>query len=107
MVSPITREWDVNFRANFVENSFEILQRLKKEGDPKFVAIVGWLDRWKKLYGVRQLGLCIEKPSGDIHSVLDFKAKFQKLIDDEGTGMLGDAIYNCDETGLHFKLFPV
>lgn len=93
-----------SFRAHFAGNGFEILRRFKKEGEPKFVASVGWLDRWKKRYGVRQLSVSGEKLSGDIQSVLDFRSKFQKLVEDEGTS--GDAIHNCDETGSNFKLLP-
>lgn len=36
-----------------------------KEGEDDFSASVGWLQRWKSRYGVRQLEMCGEKLSGD------------------------------------------
>jgi hypothetical protein len=55
-------------------------------------------------YGVRQLNICGEKLSENLQEVLKFKAKFRCLIDNEG---LSDKhIYNCDETGLNYKMLP-
>lgn len=86
------------------EKALQFYEMFKKEGESDFVASVGWLDRWKKRYGVRQLTVSGEKLSGDMASVRIFKDNFQKLIESEG--LTGDQIYNCDETGLNFRLLP-
>ncbi|XP_066257537.1 jerky protein homolog-like [Euwallacea similis] len=70
----------------------------------QFTASSGWLDRWKKRYGVRQLTVCGEKLSADVSSVDKFKQDFKKQI--ENCGYTCDQIYNCDETGLNYKMLP-
>lgn len=77
---------------------------LLKEGDESFSASVGWLDKWKKRHGVRQLDVCGEKLSGDSGAVSDFIEKFKQIITKEN--LSAEQIYNCDETGLNFKLLP-
>lgn len=75
-----------------------------KEGEPGFTASIGWLDRWKKRYGVRQLNICGEKLSAEIESVNEFKKRLHCLIEKEG--LSGDQVYNCDESGLYIKALP-
>lgn len=75
-----------------------------KEGEDDFTASVGWLDRWKKRYGVRQLEMCGEKLSADSEAAVQFCDKFQRLIKSEN--LTPDQLYNCDETGLNFKMLP-
>lgn len=36
----------------------------------RFTASAGWLDRWKKRYGVRQLNVCGEKLSADVLAIV-------------------------------------
>uniref|UniRef100_K7F4N8 HTH CENPB-type domain-containing protein n=1 Tax=Pelodiscus sinensis TaxID=13735 RepID=K7F4N8_PELSI len=72
--------------------------------EPDFTACVDWLHRWKKRYGLRQLSICGEKLSANQEGFLKFKGKFHCLIDNEG--LSGEQIYNCDETGLNYKLLP-
>lgn len=69
-----------------------------------FTGSSGWLDRWKKRYGVRQLTVCGEKLSADVSSIENFKQDFKKQIKDNGYTY--DQIYNCDETGLNYKMLP-
>ncbi|XP_066248165.1 jerky protein homolog-like [Euwallacea similis] len=54
----------------------------------QFTASSGWLDRWKKRYGVRQLTVCGEKLSADVSSVDKFKQDFKKQIEDCGTHVI-------------------
>lgn len=75
-----------------------------KEGDNTFTASEGWLDRWKKRYGVRQLEICGEKLSADSEAVVQFCERFNKIVLEENLTM--DQIYNCDETGLNYKMLP-
>lgn len=75
-----------------------------QEGEEDFTASIGWLDRWKKRYGVRQLEVCGEKLSADSEAVVQFCEKFKNLVKSENLTL--DQIYNCDETGLNFKTLP-
>lgn len=86
------------------EKAIKFYDELKDEGESGFTASNGWLDRWKQRYGVKQLSICGEKLSGDPNSVGEFKIKFQELIEKEG--LTGDQIYNCDETGLNYRMLP-
>ncbi|KAK9710493.1 hypothetical protein QE152_g25985 [Popillia japonica] len=74
------------------------------KGDPVFTASVGWLDLWKKLYGIRQLCVCGEKLSSNIEEMEAFRKRFQEVIKSES--LTGDQIFNCDETGLNYKMLP-
>lgn len=80
-----------------------MISRQFPEAD-QFTASSGWLDRWKKRYGVRQLAVCGEKLSADVSSVEKFKQEFKKQIEDNGYS--SDQIYNCDESGLNYKMLP-
>ena len=75
-----------------------------EKGSTEFTASQGWLDRWKKRYGVRQLNISGESLSGDRAAVSDFKSRLHKLIMKEDIS--GDQLYNCDESGLNYKMLP-
>ncbi|XP_071039932.1 jerky protein homolog-like [Parasteatoda tepidariorum] len=75
-----------------------------KEGEEDFAASVGWLDRWKKRYGVRQLNICSEILSADTSAVQAFQKRIEDIILTEK--LTPDQLYNCDETGLNFKMLP-
>lgn len=93
MSGPILQETALKFHEEF-----------KGEEGPEFTASSGWFDRWKQRYGVKQLSICGEKLSADPNSVGELKTKFQELIEKEG--ITGDQIYNCDETGLNYRMLP-
>lgn len=80
-----------------------LISRQFPEAD-QFTASSGWLDRWKKRYGVRQLTVCGEKLSADVSSIEKFKQDFKKQIED--SRYTYDQIYNCDESGLNYKMLP-
>ncbi|GBL72403.1 Jerky -like [Araneus ventricosus] len=85
---PILQEKALLFRNEFAE------------GDENFTASVGGLDKWRKGYGIRQLEVCGEKLSADSEAVV----KFCKKLKNEN--LTNDQFYNCDETGLNFKMLP-
>lgn len=89
---PLLQEKALQFRKEF------------DEGEADFSASSGWLDRWKRRYGVRQLQICGEKLSSDVIGMKEFREKFQNLVDSES--LTGDQIFNCDETGLNYKMLP-
>ncbi|XP_042295721.1 jerky protein homolog-like [Sceloporus undulatus] len=110
-VSEALYVWFLQFRDKGVPISGPILQQkalhFRKEfdeGEPGFTASVGWLDRWKKRYGVRQLCICGEKLSSDFEEMQTFRKKFLDLVETES--LTDDQIFNCDETGLNYKLLP-
>nr|XP_016847311.1 PREDICTED: jerky protein homolog-like isoform X1 [Anolis carolinensis] len=89
---PILQQKALHFRKEF------------NEGDPDFTASVGWLDRWKKRYGIRQLSACGEKLSSNYQEMEAFKKRFQDFVETES--LTGDQIFNCDETSLDYKMLP-
>lgn len=86
------------------EKALKFYEELKEDGDTAFQASNGWLDRWKQRYGVKQISICGEKLSADPEIVGEFKKRFQELIEKEG--LTGDQIYNCDESGLNYRMLP-
>lgn len=73
-------------------------------GDSAFTASNGWLDRWKKRHGIRQLTISGEKLSADTASAEEYLNKFRDLI--SSGNYSPQQIYNADETGLNFKALP-
>lgn len=84
-------------KAIFFRNQFN-------EGESDFTASSGWLDRWKKRYGVRQIEMCGEKLSANSEAVIQFREKIKKIVEEENLSL--DQLYNCDETGLNYKMLP-
>lgn len=74
------------------------------DGDEPFTASSGWLMRWKNRYGVRQLNISGEKLSANESEVDVFEEKISNLILSEG--LTSDQLFNCDETGLNFRMLP-
>lgn len=99
ITSPLLQEKALKFY-----NELEDVDNIPEE--EKFTASNGWLFRWKRRYGVRQLRICGERLSAqDQKEELDkFKRKFFRII--EKRGLTGDQIYNADETGLNFRMLP-
>ncbi|GFW67928.1 jerky protein homolog-like [Trichonephila clavipes] len=73
-------------------------------GDASFSASIGWLDRWKKRYGVRQLTITGEKLSSDFDAAKEYVTTFANLIAEGNYSP--QQIYNADETGLNFRALP-
>lgn len=102
--------WFTQQRQKGVPVSGPILQEKalsfakKVANTESFSASTGWLDRWKKRHGIRQLSICGEKLSADVTCIEKFKADFEKEIREKGYTL--DQVYNCDETGLNYKMLP-
>ena len=60
-----------------------------------FSADLGWLDCWKKRYGVRQIGISGEKLSADLTQMEEFKGKFLNIVK---KGLTLEQVINFDET---------
>ena len=63
-----------------------------------------WLHLWKNRHGIRQLRICGEKLSSDTSAAEAFKSMFQDIVN--SLELSNEQIYNCDETGLFFKMLP-
>lgn len=72
--------------------------------EPNFKASQGWLDRFKKRHGIRQLTVTGESLSGDAVASEKFKKEFEQIIASET--LTADQIYNADETGLFYRVLP-
>lgn len=75
-----------------------------KDGEENFTASDGWLNRWKNKYGVRQLYISGEKLSANSADVVQFQAELENVILQER--LTSDQLFNCDETGLNFRMLP-
>ncbi len=69
-----------------------------------FVASDGWLWRFSKRHGIRQLSLQGEKLSADKPAADNFILTFREFVETNGYTL--NQIFNCDETGLYYKLLP-
>ena len=70
--------------------------------DEEFSASQGWLDRWKKRHGVRQLSISGESASADTTEAENFVLSFPAILE----GLSPQQVYNADEMGLAFKQLP-
>jgi hypothetical protein len=57
-----------------------------------------------KRFGVRQLNITGEKLSACTEEIATFTTKLAKIIEEEDLN--SDQMYNCDETGLNYKMLP-
>ena len=58
----------------------------------------------EKRFSFRQITISVEALSADIEAVPLFKDNLFKFIEKEGIS--GEQLYNCDETGLNYKMLP-
>ena len=79
---------------------YKTLHKDAKESD--FTASEGWKWRFCKRHGIRQLSLQGEKLSANS----DAAAEFTKSFPEFAQAYSLDQIFNCDETGLNFRLLP-
>ncbi|XP_071508886.1 jerky protein homolog-like [Diadema antillarum] len=73
-------------------------------GSPDFKWSAGWLQKFKERHGIRGLSVQGEILSANPPAVDPFLNKLEEIIAD---GELSrEQIYNCDETGLYWKVLP-
>lgn len=85
------------------EKALDLCKKLHGEA-AAFNASDGWKWRFCKRHGIRQLSLQGEKLSADRDAADTFVPSFTKFVKENGYSM--DQIFNCDETGLNFRLLP-
>ena len=76
----------------------------QEETIPSFTASSGWLWRFCNRHSIRSLRLEGEKLSADTESPESFNKELQDVMECEGLTL--EQIYNCDETGLYYKMLP-
>lgn len=88
------------------EKAAEFHERLH-EGEinpPSFTASAGWLWRFCNRHGIRELSLQGEQLSSNPNEIDPFKKKIQEIMERESLTL--EQVYNCDETGLLFRMLP-
>ncbi|CAM5131851.1 unnamed protein product [Natator depressus] len=70
----------------------------------KFKASSGWLNRFKKCHGIRQVTISGETCSADIKACDEYSLKLQEIIIEGGYAL--EQIYNADETSLCYRMLP-
>lgn len=102
--------WFLQERERHTPISGEILKEKarffykKIMNNDDFHASEGWLDKFKRRFGIRILSMTGEKLSCDTDAVEPFKEEFKKAIDE--MGLTPDQVYNADESGLFWRLLP-
>lgn len=102
--------WFIKERARHTPINAELLKEKsltfynKIYGKDDFKASDGWFTKFKVRYGIRLLTVTGEKLSSDDAAVDPFIKRFLKHVDE--VGLTGDQVYNADESGLFWKLFP-
>ena len=75
-----TREMGMPISGPILQQmALKFYEEFKKDSNPKFVTSTGWLQRWMKRYGVRQLSICGEKLSGDTEGMSRLRKTFRNL----------------------------
>ncbi|XP_020297967.1 jerky protein homolog-like, partial [Pseudomyrmex gracilis] len=74
------------------------------KGQGQFNASNGWLHKWQIRHNIRSVTICGEKLSADKNAAENFKVEFSQYINEQDLSL--DQIFNCDETGLNYKLLP-
>lgn len=69
-----------------------------------FKASQGWLQRFKNRHGISQVSIAGEVRSADTEAAQTYPEKLREIIE-EG-GYEAEQVYNCDETGLCYKMLP-
>lgn len=102
-------KWFLKQRERHTIITGEILKEKAKVLHAKFYtgsfhASNGWLQKFKKRYGIRFLKLAGEKLSSQPELIAPFKEKLSEKITELQLNL--DQIYNADESGLYWKLLP-
>ncbi|CAH1378744.1 unnamed protein product [Tenebrio molitor] len=102
--------WFCNLRRkNIRVNTFMIKKKAKAMHEElkekmNFTASDGWLQNFKKRFGIRFLKICGEELSSTPESVDQFKNELSLTL--KTLGLTEHQIYNAAETGLFWKLLP-
>ncbi|CAG5053469.1 unnamed protein product [Parnassius apollo] len=101
--------WFIEQRRKNVPFSGDILMEKAKYfherlGRADFSASKGWLEKFKKRHGIRQLKITGEKLCNNEDAVKKFQDKFMDIIMEKD--LSAEQIYNADESGLYWITIP-
>lgn len=102
--------WFLQERRRHVPISGDILREKAKffyrkiMNKDDFHASIGWLDKFKKRYGIRFLCITGEKLSSDFSAVAPFTEELNDKI--KSMKLVPEQIFNADESGCNWKLLP-
>lgn len=97
------REKNLPVTGLMMQEKAKLLHNEYKES-ASFHASSGWLQKYKRRFGIRYLKISGEKLSSQPELVDPFKRNLQVTI--SNLQLSKDQIYNADETGLYWKLLP-
>ena len=86
------------------EKATEFHEQLHPDSEKSFKASKGWVWRFCNRHGIRQVSMEGEKLSADVTAPEPFKKELLQYIEQAGLTM--EQVYNCDETGLCFRMLP-
>ena len=98
------RQTGLPINGPVVKAQAEVLNHAINGPDSDFAASNGWLWRWQKRHGVKQLKVVGEKRSADKDGAAQFPAKLLTYIDEND--LVEEQIYNADESGLFYRMLP-
>uniref|UniRef100_UPI00358E3FF6 tigger transposable element derived 5-like n=1 Tax=Myxine glutinosa TaxID=7769 RepID=UPI00358E3FF6 len=104
-------EWFVKAHSEGLSISGPILKAQAEKFDKQingetsqFKARNGWLDRFKRCHRISQVLVSGEIRSADSAATSEYPAELKTILE-EG-GYMEEQVYNCDETGLCYKMIP-
>lgn len=100
----LRRQVGVPISGVILQAKAKILSQQFPDENKNFAASNGWLNRWKKRYGIRQVTVCGEKLSANEDAVDPFRENLLDFIWKKKYTL--DQIFNADETGLNYKMLP-
>ncbi|XP_050293901.1 jerky protein homolog-like [Anthonomus grandis grandis] len=98
-----TRERNFPVTGLMIQEKAKLLHSQYKES-PSVNASSGWMQKYKKRFGIRFLTISGEKLSSEPELVGPFKRTLRLKINQ--LQLTKEQIYNADETGLYWKLLP-
>lgn len=82
-----------------------LILNYKLNGAIKFKASNGWLDKFKRRHGIRQLSMQGEKLPADVDAAIKFAFDFQNIVNEEGYDL--SLLFNADESGIYWRRLPL
>ena len=97
-------EWRAHLSGPILcEKAVQLHKKMYGE-ESSFSGSTGWQWRFCKRHGIRNLSLEGEKLSADTEASGTFITSFNEFVEEHQLTL--NQIFNCDETGLNFRLLP-
>ena len=96
------RELNIPVKWCFASKKAKILFERLSDSTQTFTASTGFQWRFSKWHGLKNLSIQGEQASADFVTACDFQHHFSQMIE----GYSHHQIFNCDETGLQYRLLP-